>query len=95
MNQKQSVIRKIVLLCLLACGISLMSSGQQTNTFHGKMQKVKYRNGFAMEDYWVWYGSVIKGENGRYQMFASRWPKKFPFHPSWMVASEIVRAENI
>jgi hypothetical protein len=25
-------------------------------------------------------------------MFASRWPKWLPFHPGWMVASEVVRA---
>lgn len=48
--------------------------------------------GFEMEDYWVWDASVIKGEDGRYHMFASRWPKKFPMHPGWLVASEVVRA---
>ncbi len=48
--------------------------------------------GFEMEGYWVWCGSVIKGEDGRYHMFASRWPKKYPMHPGWLVASEIVRA---
>ena len=48
--------------------------------------------GFAMDDYWVWDGSVIKGEDGRYHMFASRWPKKYPMHPGWLVASEVVRA---
>lgn len=48
--------------------------------------------GFAMDGYWVWDGSVIKGEDGRYHMFASRWPKKFPMHPGWLVASEVVRA---
>ena len=24
-------------------------------------------------------------------MFASRWPKKFPMHPGWLIASEVVR----
>lgn len=48
--------------------------------------------GFSMEGYWVWCGSVIKGEDGRYHMFASRWPKALPFHPGWGMASEIVRA---
>ena len=48
--------------------------------------------GFQMENYWVWCGSVIKGEDGRYHMFASRWPKKYPMHPGWLVASEVVRA---
>lgn len=32
------------------------------------------------------------GEDGRYHMFASRWPKTYPFHPGWGVASEVVRA---
>ncbi|TXK79146.1 glycosyl hydrolase family 43 [Paenibacillus sp. N3.4] len=48
--------------------------------------------GFRMEGYWVWCGSVILGEDGRYHMFASRWPKSLPMHPGWLVASEIVRA---
>lgn len=48
--------------------------------------------GFRMEGYWVWCGSVVKGEDGRYHMFASRWPKKYPMHPGWLLASEVVRA---
>lgn len=48
--------------------------------------------GFRMKDYWVWCGSVIKGDDGRYHMFASRWPKDITFHPGWMTSSEIVRA---
>jgi hypothetical protein len=48
--------------------------------------------GFRMEGYWVWCGSVIRGEDGRFHMFASRWPKFLPMHPGWLVASEIVRA---
>src|SRR5687768_17185985 len=48
--------------------------------------------GFRMPGYWVWCGSVIKGDDGRYHMFASRWPKDLTFHPGWMTNSEIVRA---
>ncbi|MEF2245247.1 glycoside hydrolase family protein [Paenibacillus sp. IITD108] len=50
--------------------------------------------GFRMEGYWVWCGSVIRGEDGRYHMFASRWPTSLPMHPGWLVASEIVRAAS-
>lgn len=56
------------------------------------MKPAPVGGGFSMEDYWVWCGSVIKGEDGRYHMFASRWPKTYPTHPGWLVASEIVRA---
>lgn len=48
--------------------------------------------GFSMEGYWVWCGSVIRGEDGNYHMFASRWRKSLPFHPGWGMASEVVRA---
>lgn len=48
--------------------------------------------GFEMENYWVWGASVIKGEDGKYHMFASRWPKKYPFFNGYIFNSEIVRA---
>lgn len=50
--------------------------------------------GFEMEGYWVWCPSVVKGDDGLYHMFASRWPKRLPFHPGWMVASEVVHATS-
>ena len=50
--------------------------------------------GFSMEDYWVWGSSVVKGEDGLYHMFVDRWPKRLPFHPGWMIASEIVHATS-
>lgn len=49
--------------------------------------------GFRMEGYWVWCGSVVQGEDGKFHMFASRWPKTLPMHPGWISSSEIVRAE--
>lgn len=48
--------------------------------------------GFRMEGYWVWCGSAVQGEDGRFHLFASRWPKSLPMHPGWLVGSEIVRA---
>ncbi|WP_246320827.1 glycoside hydrolase family protein [Paenibacillus germinis] len=57
-----------------------------------KMLPALRNGGFKMEDYWVWCGSVVKGEDNRYHMFASRWTKDLPMHPGWLVASEIVRA---
>ncbi|MEC0231408.1 glycoside hydrolase family protein [Paenibacillus alba] len=50
------------------------------------------QGGFRMEGYWVWCGSCVKGEDGRFHLFASRWPKALPMHPGWLVQSEIVRA---
>lgn len=50
--------------------------------------------GFSMEHYWVWCGSVIRGPEGRYHMFASRWPKALPFNPHWITNSQVVRATS-
>ena len=50
--------------------------------------------GFAMEDYWVWGGSVIKGEDGNCHMFVSRWPRNLPFMAAYQTHSEVVRAES-
>jgi hypothetical protein len=63
-----------------------------TNHIYSAMQEAPVGGGFQMEGYWVWCGSVIKGDDGMFHMFASRWPKKLPFHPGWMVASEVVHA---
>lgn len=49
---------------------------------------------FESEGYWVWGSSVVKGEDGKYHMFVSRFPKSLPFHPGWMIASEIVHATS-
>jgi hypothetical protein len=45
-----------------------------------------------MDDFWVWGGSCIRGEDGRYNLFASRWPRRYPFFEGYIVASEVVRA---
>lgn len=53
--------------------------------------KIPKDAGFRMAGYWVWCGSAIRGEDGLYYLFASRWPRSLPFS-AWMYASEIVRA---
>lgn len=57
-----------------------------------RMKEAPVHGGFQMDGYWVWCGSVIKGEDGFYHMFASRWPKHLPMHPGWLLESEVVRA---
>ena len=62
--------------------------------FHDRLQPAPADGGFRMDGYWVWCGSVIRGEDGRYHMFASRWPGALPFSPHWLTNSEIVRASS-
>ena len=60
--------------------------------FAGRIEPAPVNGGFKMDDYWVWCGSVIKGEDKRYHMFSSRWPKKYPMFEGYTLFSEIVRA---
>lgn len=48
--------------------------------------------GFALPDDWVWCGSCIRGDEGRYHLFAARWPRSMPFFLGYQAYSEIVRA---
>jgi hypothetical protein len=70
--------------------ISIFCEGQ--NKSIGTFAEAPVKGGFQMENYWVWGSSVIRGDDGNYHMYASRWPKYLPFHPAWMIASEIVHA---
>jgi len=56
------------------------------------MRPAPLEGGFRMDGYWVWGMSVIKGEDGKYHGYASRWPKSVPFSPNWTTNSEIVHA---
>ncbi len=65
---------------------------QQPPSFFERIQPVPRHGGFRMENYWVWCGSVIADQSGKYHMFASRWPKALPMFAGYIVTSEIVRA---
>ncbi len=65
---------------------------QDNPSFRARLMPAPLDGGFRMDDYWVWCGSTIKGDDGKYHMFASRWPKGFAFSPHWLTNSEIVHA---
>ena len=60
--------------------------------FHSRLGNPVEGEGLHMADCWVWGGSATRDPEGRYHLFASRWPKQFPFHKGYKVASEIIRA---
>jgi hypothetical protein len=64
----------------------------EVNAFYDRIQPLPLDGGFQMEDYWVWCGSAIQGDDGLYHMFASRWSKKLPMFLGYILSSEIVRA---
>jgi len=64
------------------------------NPIYDKILPAPKQGGFKMNDYFIWCGSVIKGEDGRFHMFASRWKKDLGFSWHWLFNCEIVRASS-
>lgn len=86
---------RILLSIILWITLASISTAKEATTpvaFGERMGLAQVGGGFAMEGYWVWCGSVIRGEDGKYHMFASRWPRELAFTPNWMTNSEVVRA---
>ncbi|MGI6653352.1 MAG: glycoside hydrolase family protein [Christensenellales bacterium] len=50
------------------------------------------KDGLSMPDRWVWCGSSIRGEDGKYHLFAAAWSKERPFFSGYVFSSEIIRA---
>jgi alpha-L-fucosidase len=84
---------KVLFTVFFACtaGIHIYSAASEL-PFRERLKPAPTDGGFKMEEYWIWGASVIKGEDGRYHMFASRWPRALSFTPHWLTNSEIVRA---
>ena len=55
---------------------------------------VPVNSGFRMDGYYVWCGSMIKGNDGLYYLFAARWPEEATFPAGYMTHSEIVLATS-
>jgi len=80
----------------LAIGIFLFIAGcagdlKEENIFHENWGVSPKEGAFSMDDWIVWGGSVIKAADGKYYMYASRWPKKLSMS-AWVTNSEIVVA---
>lgn len=85
-------MKKITFALLLITCFILPNVSNAQNAFRQRLLPTDETFGFNMKDYWVWCGSVIKGDDGKYHMFASRWPKELSFSPHWLTNSEVVHA---
>lgn len=59
--------------------------------FNAMLQPVPATAKFADPDYNIWCGSAIKGDDGQYHLFYSRWPRKLG-HLAWVTHSEVAHA---
>jgi hypothetical protein len=61
-------------------------------SFQDRLLPAPVGGGFRDPGYWVWCGTVVKGGDGKYHHFASRWPRGLPFGPHWLTNSEVVHS---
>jgi hypothetical protein len=87
------MIRNSILLFLISL-FALSSNAQENpdNLFlRDRLEAVKEDNFFKTDGYFNWGASIIKGKDGRYHMFYSRWKKEYSF-TGWLTHSEIAHA---
>jgi len=86
--------RRLSMTLLFALGAALTAPPAATepaNPFHDQWAPSPMEPAFRLDDYIVWGGSVTKAEDGRYYMFAARWPKKTAM-ASWVTNGDVVLA---
>ncbi len=76
---------------LLAAAAVAPAWARASGSFEDLLLPVPDDTGFRMDGYWVWGGSVVRGGDGKYHIFSSRWPSGLPFSPHWCSNSEVVR----
>ncbi|WP_010134593.1 glycoside hydrolase family protein [Ochrovirga pacifica] len=92
----KSIVKTIAIAALLvACGAKKEKEAEKkdsTKVEHYKIEfgKVAKSAVFKEEGLSVWGGSLVKGEDGLYHMFYSRWPKDIGWE--WVNYSEIAHA---
>ncbi len=62
------------------------------NMLKSRIGTVPVDSGYRDDNYWIWGSSVVKGDDGLYHMYVSRWSRKLPFHVAWMTDCEIAHA---
>jgi len=89
MDLMYNITRRSALGALAAAG---MQAAPPERSLLDRIMPASKSSGFRQDDYWVWCGSPIRGEDGKYHLFASRWPHRYAFFTGYQVYSEIVRA---
>ena len=90
-------LKYLPLLVVAGCSLSaiLETSAAATNDsldLGARIQPVPADCKFLQPGYFVWCGAPVRGNDGRYHLFYSRWPVKDGFHPGWAIHSEIAYA---
>lgn len=81
----------ILLIVIGGCNSITSQKEKEISDFSDLIQAVPETAVLAEDGYYVWGGSVVKGMEGNYHMYYSRW-KKETYFSGWVTHSEIAHA---
>ncbi len=76
---------------IFGAGAASAGMGPVDYDINARLQPVPATAKWADPDFNIWCGSEIKGDDGKYHMFYSRWPRKLG-HLAWVTHSEVAHA---
>lgn len=91
MKKRNLIVKFLVVVLALLPMLFSCSKKDKNIAFVDRILPAPKNGGYHDSDYWIWGSSVIKGEDNRYHMFASRWSRKLNFG-NWVTSSEVVHA---
>ncbi len=89
--KKQNVLKTVVLFLIVSFSLSAQNPNSGSLDFTKLIPEHPEKRIFAMEHYNIWCNGVVKGDDGKYHMFFSRWPKSRGFD-AWCTHSEVAHA---
>jgi hypothetical protein len=69
--------------------VSQQKKAENDYNFNAMLQPVPLLSKFTDPGYYVWDRTMVKGDDGKYHMFYSRWPLEYGFN-AWVTHSEVV-----
>ncbi len=93
-NPEPSVhLHSLLLIPVLLSVVVRAEPGEPANPFAGGWGPAPVNGSFRLDDSIVWCGSPVRHDDGRYYLFASRWPRALGMS-AWVTNSEIVLASS-
>jgi predicted GH43/DUF377 family glycosyl hydrolase len=75
----------------LVLAMSLSVRAGTAPDFNAMLQPAPATAKFIDPDYYIWCGTMVKGEDGKYHLFYSRWRRELG-HYAWVTHSEVAHA---
>ncbi|QQL45503.1 glycoside hydrolase family protein [Sulfuriroseicoccus oceanibius] len=87
-------MKRLILWCALALAWGAPSwQALAAESPSAQLQPITEANHFRDPDWYQWGGSILRGEDGGYWLFYSRWPKSHGFY-AWLTDSEVAVARS-